>query len=422
MANKKTIFFIRAYNDLDHFSPIIWKFIREKSKPIVIFHADLDYENDYRIKILNAAGDFEIHNIFDKGYVKYQKNSTGIISKFLKKLYNLKRNPDSYFGKIHRRIFFNCSNEIDFLRENNIGQCVFEWSTPYSRGEVVEKFFKAAKTTGVTTISIPHGCNIYTDPDVNIGYRSLSKKGKIVNATRRNEYDYYIFQNPIRRDGWVKWGYDPVKTQAWGSGRFHPIWQRINLENCPTLKIEKDPGLRLKVVFMDHQKDYNVYVDKIWSLLNRIAENDNIFLVIKQSTRSGKDYHSKVFRNKHSNSNNVEFVGNENHSPKLIEWSDCVINFGSSIGMEVLLQNKPLVNPYYLHSNRTLFEKYDAALNAGSEDEVMNILNAISSGNSIEIPVENKNKLFREIIYGGKGEHGVLQSYHDKITANYLNY
>ena len=59
---------------------------------------------------------------------------------------------------------------------------------------------------------------------------------------------------------------------------------------------------------------------------------------------------------------------------------------------------------------------------AGSEDEVMNILNAISSGDLIEIPIANKNKLYREIIYGGKDEHDVLQSYHDKITADYLNY
>ena len=35
--------------------------------------------------------------------------------------------------------------------------------------------------------------------------------------------------------------------------------------------------------------------------------------------------------------NNVEFVGNENHSPRLIEWSDCVINFGSSIGYFVMI-------------------------------------------------------------------------------------
>ena len=33
---------------------------------------------------------------------------------------------------------------------------------------------------------------------------------------------------------------------------------------------------------MDHQKDYNVKVEKIWNLLDRIANNKNFFLVIKK--------------------------------------------------------------------------------------------------------------------------------------------
>ena len=421
MTNK-TAFFIRAYNDLDHFAPIIWKFIKEGKSPIVIFYTDIDYKDDYRIKLLKRAGDFEIYNFFDNEYVKYQKNSNGLIFKFFKKLYNLKRDPDNFAGKVHRILFFDCINEIIFLRKNRVRQCVFEWGTPYNRGLVVEKFFKAAKTTGITTLSLPHGCNIYTHPDVNVGYKKLSSKGKLINAKRRNEFDYYIFQNPIRRDGWVKWGYNSSMTQAWGSCRFHPEWQKINLENCPSLNIKKATLDRFKIVFMDHQKDYNVYTFKIWSLLNKIAENENFFLCIKQSTRAGKDYHSRSFRKKHSQSNNVEFVGNENHSPKLIEWADCIINFGSSIGMEVLLQNKPLINPYYLHSNETIFEKFEAAYNAANEKEVLNYLYSIYDSKQYEIPTENIEKIFKEIIYGGKENHDVFQSYYDKIKSDYLNY
>ena len=418
----RTAFFIRAYNDLDHFSPIIWKFIKKGDKPIVIFYTDLDYKNDYRVNYLKSIGEFDIYQFLDKEYVKYQQSKYSFLFRIFRKLYKLKQNPNRLYGKVNRRFFFDCNKEIKFLKKNNVSQCVFEWGTPYDRGEVTEKFFKAAKSSGITTLSIPHGCNIYTHPDVNIGYRELGIKGIIIDASHRNEYDYYIFQNPIRRDGWVKWGYDPVKTQAWGSVRFYPKWQKLNLANCPKLNMDKEPGDRLKVVFMDHQKDYNVYVDKIWSLLNRIAGNKNIFLVIKQSTRSGKNYHSKAFRDKHGNSNNVEFVGNKNHSPRLIEWSDCVINFGSSIGMEALLQNKPLINPHYLHSNNTFFEKFNAALNAASEDEVMIYLKQIAKGDLVDITVESKNKIYKEIIYGGQPSHDVLESYYNKITAKFLNY
>lgn len=422
MNKTRTAFFIRAYNDLDHFSPIIWKFIIKGDRPIVIFHTDLDYKNDYRIKFLQSEGKLDIYQFVDIEYLKYQQSKRNILFKLSKIMYNLKRNPNKIYGKINRRLYFDCNEEIQFLKKNNVSQCVFEWGTPYNRGEIIEKFFKAAKTIGTTTFCIPHGCNIYLNSDVNTGYKNLSKRGLIADQSKRDEYDYYIIQNPIRRDGFVKWGLNPCKTQAWGSTRFYPDWQKINLKHCPPLTFSNNSEGCLKVVFMDHQKDYNVYVDKIWSLLNRIAQNIKIVLIIKSSTRAGKNYHSSSFRNKYKNSKHVKFVGNENHSPRLIEWSDCVINFGSSIGIEVLLQNKLLINPYYLHSNKTIFEKFNAALNAANEDEVVDYLQDINSGRSVIIPEENKELIFKEIFYGGNDAHDVLEKYYTNIKSEYLLY
>ena len=70
----RTAFFIRAYNDLDHFSPIIWEFIKKGDKPIIIFYTELDYKNDYRINYLKSIGEFDIYRFLDKEYVKYQKS------------------------------------------------------------------------------------------------------------------------------------------------------------------------------------------------------------------------------------------------------------------------------------------------------------------------------------------------------------
>ena len=410
-------FFLRAYNDLDHLSPLIWKCIKKGDNPLIIFTTKIDYNKDYRIQFLLSEGNATIKHFLDADYCKQDSRSL-----FFKKIYNLKRNPDRFFGRLYRYLFFKCDNEISFLKNNNISVCIFEWSTPYSRGIIHERFFKASKAIGATTFCLPHGCNIYTGSDVTEGYVKSLSRGNIPDQSRRNEYDYYIFQNTIRIDGWVKWGYDPNKTLAWGSTRFCFEWHKINLKISPSVVINKKTNNMFKVVFMDHQKDYNVNVSKIWSLLNRIAEDKEVLLVIKKSTRSGKDYHSKSFIEKYNNSPNVEFVGNENHSPKLIEWSDCVINFGSSIGVEVLLQNKPLVNPFYLHSNETLFEKFDAALNASDEDSVINYLNNLKIGKELTIPKENIDKLFSEIIFGGKREHDILEKYYKYLTLDNLIY
>ena len=67
----RTAFFLRAYNDIDHIAPIIWKFIKKNQKPIVIFHTDVEYQNDYRINFLQSEGEVEIIRDLDVEYVKY---------------------------------------------------------------------------------------------------------------------------------------------------------------------------------------------------------------------------------------------------------------------------------------------------------------------------------------------------------------
>ena len=173
---------------------------------------------------------------------------------------------------------------------------------------------------------------------------------------------------------------------------------------------------------MQYQSNYNIKSDLIWSLLSRIASNNKIQVVIKDSTRHGTNYSSNDFLENYGSNDNVEFVANEAHSPSLIEWSDCVIAFGSSIGVEVLCQNKILINPHYLISNKTHFEKFDAALNAENEDGVLQYINKLIKKEDCEIDGISKKKLFTEFIYGGKDSHDVLESYYNKISNEYLAY
>ena len=418
----RTAFFLRAYNDIDHIAPIIWKFIKKNQKPIVIFHTDVEYQNDYRINFLQSEGEVEIIRDLDVEYVKYEGSSKNPIFRLKRRLYRLKRNHNKLLGKIYKKYSFDCSKEVKFLSENGVSQCVFEWGTPFDRGEVINKYFIAAKGIGLTTLCLPHGCNMFTHSDVNEGYRTMMIKGEIPDQTNRTEYDYYIFQNPFRRDGFVKWGCNPLKSLAWGSARWCPEWQQLNQKICPDFIPEKDAGERYRIVFMQYQSNYNIKSDLIWSLLSRIASNNKIQVVIKDSTRHGTNYSSNDFLKNYGSNDNVEFVGNEAHSPSLIEWSDCVIAFGSSIGVEVLCQDKTLINPHYLISNKTHFEKFNAALNAENEDGVLQYINKLIKKEDCEIDEISKKKLFTEFIYGGKESHDVLESYYNKISNEYLAY
>ena len=50
--SRRVAFFIRSYNDVDHFVPLIAEFILKKENPIIIINSDFKIDNDYRFMYL----------------------------------------------------------------------------------------------------------------------------------------------------------------------------------------------------------------------------------------------------------------------------------------------------------------------------------------------------------------------------------
>ena len=77
---------MRAYNDLDHFAPVIAEFIKRNENPLIIFTSDLDFKNDYRIVYLKTLGDFEVFRDIDFAFIRAGQRDT-LISKILARLF-----------------------------------------------------------------------------------------------------------------------------------------------------------------------------------------------------------------------------------------------------------------------------------------------------------------------------------------------
>jgi hypothetical protein len=418
--NQRTLFFIRAYNDLDHFSPIIAEFLKQDEEPIIITYAGLDLSQDYRVQYLRSLGEIKIEHMPDEKYIASVRTNN-IVQKILAILYSIKRGRSNLIGKIYRKLFFDCTYETNYLRTHSISACIFEWGTPFVRGELIERFFVAAKGLGLKTIAIPHGLNVFLNSDVTRGYRKTFNKGILPDNRDRSLYDYYVLQNPTRRDGWIKWGYDPVKTQAWGSPRFYPDWAKTNKLICPQYSPLFDAANKVKVVFMQFQKEYNIDKDAIRKTLKTLSNNPNVCLVVKDSTRQGKEYFNQAKLSDELGDGLVEWCGNEVHSPWLIDWADCVIVFGSSIGVEVLLQDKILINPLYLHTNKTLYEYYSASHDVNSDEELIALMDKISN-NNVPDKKAGITALLKEVVYAGREQYDVPNYYYKKIRSKYLNY
>jgi len=429
MKMGRTLFILRTFNDIDHIAPVIWKFIRKGENPVVLFHSSYNYKKDYRIQFLQREGELEIHQMPDTEYERYvpgpgAAKPRSLHEKVRAKWYVRIRNNQSLlarslFGELYRRIYFDCSREMDWLRQKEILAAVFEWNSPRGRGEILERFFYASKGLGIPTFSIPHGCNIYLNSDIHQAYRRRMAKGHLPSLADRNEFDYYVVQSRFHLEHNVRFGLDRSRIQAWGSTRFYPEWQQINLVICNEFQPQKNAGDHLKVVFMLPHWNYNVSKPLTLNLLDELSKMPWVHLVVKDHTRGSVGLLPVEYQEKYGAMDNVE-VNVGAHSPALIRWSDVVINFGSSIGLEALLQGKALIYPGYLHSNWTIFDETRAALLADNSNEVIEYLETLRKGTKIDIAAASIEAIFRSILYGGREPFDVLEYYYDQINTKKL--
>ena len=104
-------------------------------------------------------------------------------------------------------------------------------------------------------------------------------------------------------------------------------------------------------------------------------------------------------------------------SPSLVRWSDVVINIASSIALEALIQQRPIIYPFYLHRNKTIFDTPELVNLASGCEEVLSLLINHYRGKKLFLP--NKDFLRQFLInevYGGEESNNVLKTYYDHIV------
>lgn len=389
----KYAFFLNSYNDIDNIAPVIWKFLEKGEDIIVIFGTNYDYKNDYRIKYLQQNYSLKIF-AFPSEYKRISMKTTYRHIEYLLGSY----------GKYEK-----------FLKDYDVSVCIFEWKVFYS-SSLQNMFFGAAKCLKIPTIAIPHGVSIYSNKILTKNDTEVYiKTGKIQQITSVNDVDIFVEPNIHTQDLHIYAGGTPDISEVWGSARYYPKWAEINLKICPRFTSNKSTNRKIKVVFMLPHWEYNVDVSESLSLIDKLADLPWVYLIIKDHTRGNGGLDNDL-RAKLNSLPNVE-ASVSAQSPALIQWSDAVINFGSSIGIEAILQDKVLINPSYLHTNQTMFEMTKSAFEPKNNSEVIEILTEIKNKNLKPIPFINKKLLLKEAVYGGKDEYDILEYYWKNIST-----
>jgi|TARA_Y100000294_G_scaffold68314_1_gene64698 hypothetical protein len=391
----KYLFHLNTFNDIDHITPVIWKVLERGDFVDVIFLSNYQFDKDYRIAFLKEYSNFSVCRATILQRVRN------------KLLFNSKVRNFTYFNRYFNNLLSLISMHIwknTYLKQGNVHAVVYEWGAPFrlNHYEAIQRM--------IPSIVLPHGYNIYLNYELNQHIKNIIKStGKFPDHSSRNNFSTYVVQTKRHMNWSVDWGHEKDKLEVWGSARFCPEWSKKNLELCKTMKNSIPSHLTKVVFFLPHWR-YNVKIDDVMKLLNKIQLLDSIYLFIKGHTRGGGSI-NKDNKHKLSHSKNIVINAPE-HSPQLIDFCDIVINFGSSIAIDALNIGTPIIHTPYLHTNKTIFDTGMVNYIANSDEEVITLLTnkklILPSKQSIE-------NFFSEEVFAGNRNNDILNIYCQNI-------
>lgn len=408
-TNTKAFFFLRHNNDIDHITPVLYKWLSTQNIPTdVIIISDKKFLNDYRINYLKQYKNVNIYllqdlfkkysipYIFNCIYFKYTTESDDIIKKnsLIK----------SIVDKIIRRIANKLFNGVDKAI------VVFDWISIY----FVQQIVQIAKNKKFTTVSLPHGDWPYlnylvTKEDLDYSCMDYLKPLEIFN--------YIIVANQSTYKRYEKY-HSEDKIKILGSSRYCDEWLDINSKLISSYNVDGDKD-KLKIVFFLRNECYPIFWEEVVRTIKLILQFPNIYLVVKHHPRNriAKKI-TKKFLNlypdmKKNIDKNLKFIYGEVYSSSLTKWADLVIDLGTSTTWESIKWNKPVLMLEYLHSNYSTVAHYIKTSEIKCRDELYNSIKKLS---------ENKNLKFYTSIERKKFINEIIDVPDNNILERYVQF
>jgi len=381
------LFVLNLYNDIDHTAPLILELLQNGWSVQVICLTRFDIFSDLRIRQFQTFSQFKIHKLrlLPRSAASSNKTTTGLTTG----------------RKIFRELLFNVFWAAAYLRVFKIDFLICTWGRPRAKG-LQRRLFQAAKTLDIPAVCLPHGQNIYINYDVNTDISAHFKEtGSWPDFSDRNEFSKYAVQTIRHQEQLIAWGMNKTQVVVWGSLRFDPNWIKRNslFYRDASKRYETSSKYSKRIVFFLPHWRYNVMEQEVLELLIQILETfSDCFMVIKGHTRGDKVSDRDYARLRQFP--NVD-INCDCESTVLIEWSDIVINFGSSIAIEAIVKNKLTIYPSYLHTNKTIFDDSPVVIECLSRDEVLTAVAKNFSVTSTEDPLK-LSQFLSEQVYGGE--------------------
>lgn len=412
------LFFVRHFNDIDHMTPIIWRLLKDEY-PLAVYCMNPMYEihNDYRLTFLRNQG-----ATVDYLYEAFDRHG-GIVCSIVQALYRkcgdaqIKLDDRSQrkhgvmsglVGKIAHRLRFASYKLMrkwyldeewaHAILESTGAQVIcFDHVTP--KLYVVDLLMKVSRRMAIPSLALPHGVYLYTNDTTKVKSTDGHRLAKF------NRFDYIVVTNQLRKVTLVRSGVTEDKVVVLGSARYCAEWMEQNRKILPgrVYPLSEESG-KLKVVLMPSKPQCRLDVERMLTTCQTLADLKGVKAVIKP--------HTRVRSQAYLLDNVPLFDATHILTAELCDWADVLINVGSSVITEALMQGKPVLYLKYLHTNTTLFEELGACWTVDNETELKNaLLSLVAEKNLLPYSKKSVTSFLREVVYGGNDSSDVLGRY-----------
>ncbi len=399
----KALFFLRHYNDIDHITPIISKWVGSGHQCDVVLIGSIKFRKDFRVQFLSKLKGVRVTHIRELfsllEYIKWRLQMLlltrnlrrlfigPLISKLADKFHAEKREPlwRHTASKLLTRSFDNQQNGViafDWIERNSV-ICV-EW---------VEIVVAMARDRGLGTVSLPHGDSPHANQLIRRGERSLEPDTLFSTA---KIFDKLVVPNELCAKRFRPFLNDE-SIAVLGSPRFCEEWLPKLAEILPPSPLTKS-DTRLKIVMFLRKDNFTTFWEEVGEVTQMISAFPNVELIIKPHTRSG--WKQSLTKDKAiQRLTNVSIAKDNAHSAHLMNWADIIIDIATSVVFEAVRQKKPVLAADYLHAGRSTIASYMPETELKCRDDVyIKIDDFLSNGYDSFYVEEHRQQFLNEIL------------------------
>lgn len=320
---KKLVVFLRHNNDIDHITPVLYKWLKTGDIPVQIYLSDKSYLGDNRLRFLSD-------------------NSRNVCVDV-----------------------WNKKNGLD-----DAGVVVFDW--------VMNDFVKHVKgVVDVPLVSLPHGDSPYVN---RLETRDALCYDDVDNSLDFDLFDYVVVPNWLcerRYKGIIGNG----KIKTFGSARYCDEWMGVHDSSIPCDVFSPGMGKKLLVMYT-RNVEYPIFWEEVARVIRMVLSfDDDVVLVVKRHSRStgGRVVEHRIVGCDPGlkKMGNLFFMVADG---SLLGGCMGVLDMGSSMSWEAVKKGIPVLCLDLVHCNRSTVGHYIDGCRVDTRDRLLHGLGMVLDG------------------------------------------